>query len=358
MDWLRRNWPDLLIGLALVAVIAGIVATLLTGGSFFPLGESGTTASLEQPAPSDTERPERSDAVVSGGAADEEQQGADGAQEDGPGVAVLPPSDERGPADVPETADPDEAGGPQAAPTDERTAQADGVPGEGEAGERASAQPLPVEEEPETSVAAAPADEPESAPPEAASAADPGAGDPNAGLPSDPFRVSVGAFTSGANAEQQAQRFRDEGYPVFIGAQGDLSIVLVGPYQQRSEAERVASDIGAQHADVDPVIYRYEAEGAPADEATVETAAPAGDEGEPVDEAPTPASGGVQLQVGAYATPDSAAPQIERLQDLGFQVEQQRDGGLIRLLVGPFQGGALEDARTLLEGAGIDHFAR
>ncbi|MBA2666654.1 MAG: hypothetical protein H0U69_06450, partial [Trueperaceae bacterium] len=36
MDWLRRNWPDLAIGVALVAVIAGIVATLLTGGSFFP----------------------------------------------------------------------------------------------------------------------------------------------------------------------------------------------------------------------------------------------------------------------------------------------------------------------------------
>jgi len=38
MDWLRRNWPDLAIGVALVGVIAGIVATLVTGGSFFPVG--------------------------------------------------------------------------------------------------------------------------------------------------------------------------------------------------------------------------------------------------------------------------------------------------------------------------------
>ncbi|MBW6456410.1 MAG: hypothetical protein K0A98_11055, partial [Trueperaceae bacterium] len=36
MDWLRRNWPDLAIGLALVAVIGGIIATLITGGTFFP----------------------------------------------------------------------------------------------------------------------------------------------------------------------------------------------------------------------------------------------------------------------------------------------------------------------------------
>src|SRR5690606_22391220 len=44
MDWLRRNWPDLLIGVALVAVIAGIIATLISGGTFFPVGGGSRTA--------------------------------------------------------------------------------------------------------------------------------------------------------------------------------------------------------------------------------------------------------------------------------------------------------------------------
>jgi len=49
MDWIRRNWPDLLIAIALVAVIAGIIATLLSGGSLWPSGSrgGGSTQSLQ-----------------------------------------------------------------------------------------------------------------------------------------------------------------------------------------------------------------------------------------------------------------------------------------------------------------------
>jgi tetratricopeptide (TPR) repeat protein len=53
MDWLRRNWPDMAIGLALVAVIAGIVATLITGGSFFPVAPATPTP----PSPTPTAPP-------------------------------------------------------------------------------------------------------------------------------------------------------------------------------------------------------------------------------------------------------------------------------------------------------------
>ena len=37
MDWFRRNWPDLALGVALVAVVALIVVTLLSGGSLASL---------------------------------------------------------------------------------------------------------------------------------------------------------------------------------------------------------------------------------------------------------------------------------------------------------------------------------
>jgi hypothetical protein len=51
MDWMRRNWPDLAIGLALVAVIGGIVATLITGGSFFPTATTPTQVPSPTAAP-------------------------------------------------------------------------------------------------------------------------------------------------------------------------------------------------------------------------------------------------------------------------------------------------------------------
>ena len=47
MDWIRRNWPDLIIGFALLAVIAGIIATLLSGGSFFSFGNAGPNSGTQ-----------------------------------------------------------------------------------------------------------------------------------------------------------------------------------------------------------------------------------------------------------------------------------------------------------------------
>ena len=51
MDWFRRNWPDVLIGIALILVIAGIVSTLITGGSPFPFGSGNRPAAPVQTPP-------------------------------------------------------------------------------------------------------------------------------------------------------------------------------------------------------------------------------------------------------------------------------------------------------------------
>jgi len=62
--------------------------------------------------------------------------------------------------------------------------------------------------------------------------------------------------------------------------------------------------------------------------------------------------------VGAYAEPAAAQPQIDRLESLGFSVQSVSEDGLVKLLVGPFTGEALADARVILDGAGIDYFVR
>lgn len=359
MDWLRRNWPDLLIGLALIAVIAGIVATLLTGGSFFPLGGPTVQQQPSQPNVS-TPAPDVDPPVVDDEATPEG---------DGPEVAVLPPagsSDETAPPGAPST-DVSEGAADQAVPSD-------GVPSESAPAEVTPLEPDQAAPEPQAAeqdasepaadaAAATPAPEPT---PQASSAG-------TESLPSEPYRVAVGAFGQRANAEAQATRFRAEGYPVFLAPQDALTLVLVGPYDDEAQAQRVAAEIRSGDYDVEPVIYLFEPDGAASDGAsagvsngavatapTSDAAAVAASESPaaPASTAPSAESEGTRLQVGAYADPAAAQPQIDRLESLGFAVQSVSEDGLVKLLVGPFTGDALADARVILDGAGIDYFAR
>lgn len=339
MDWLRRNWPDLLIGIALIAVIAGIVATLLTGGSFFPIGPGQGTAPVSTPnvapatppagpgvvqdeTPAVTpETPADSAVPTPDAGANQEGQPQVGAN--GGAVAVLPPA------------------GDSAAP----------APSEG------AAQPA---DEPATPAAGAA--QPEQATPAAAPAQPPA----SAAAPTAPYRVSVGAFGSEENAQGQAATFREAGFPVFLGRQGDLVLVLVGPYDTQQEAEQAVSRIRTGDFGIDPVIYRFQPDDAtdpvattPAATPTEEAAsAPAPAPTETQAEAPAASADGSFLQVGAYGTRESALPQIERLEAMGFQVTERTESGLIKLLVGPFEGDALATARQQLQAEGIEHFAR
>jgi hypothetical protein len=72
-----------------------------------------------------------------------------------------------------------------------------------------------------------------------------------------PYRVSVGAFGNPDNAARLAQTVREAGYPVFTGTQGNLTIVLVGPYDDEAEAERVSARIATEGFGVEPIVYRF-----------------------------------------------------------------------------------------------------
>jgi cell division septation protein DedD len=376
MDWLRRNWPDMAIGLALVAVIAGIVATLITGGSFFPVAPAtpsipptviaplpsapvGTT-----PAPLDA--PPTSPGAVSV------------LTPDGRVVETTAP-----PAAIP----PAGAATPAAAtPTSNVTVLAPVTdPGPAPAVPPAAVAPAPAVPTPAPTPAATPA-------PVAAAPAAP------TGLPAvsandaAPYRVSVGAFGSPDNAARQAQTFRAAGYPVFTGTQGTLTIVLVGPYDTEAEANRVAAQIGAGGFGVAPVVYRFRPDAAtpgastPAPGAAAASAPPAAASTAAVPTTPAPAaastpavptpappaavpapaaapaiqtaSSGRSLQVGAFADATSAGPLRERLASLGLVAFEVREDGLIKLLVGPFEAARLTEVRRQLAAVGIESFPR
>ena len=368
MDWLRRNWPDLAIGIALVAVIAGIIATLLTGGSFFPLPP---TTPADTPAPPGIATP----------APDPVQPAVPAV----PDEAAAPPTDEAPPAPQPgvEVLAPDGSPAdqpPAAVAADPDPAPASPAPAEPAAAAPPPAAPVTPDPAPAPPVVAAPAP-PASAPAPAQDATAPAAStDPAA-----PYRVSVGAFGSAENAERQAATFRAAGFPVFTGTQGNLTIVLVGPFESEADALAVATRIRGGDFGVDPVVYRFQPDAASAAGATPPpatptpdgpAAAPAPPPAAPAPAAPAPAApaappaatpapatatapaGERYVQVGAYSTAQSAEPLRERLAGLGFATREIQEGGLVKLLVGPFDDAGLAAARQRLDAQGIQNFPR
>lgn len=378
MDWLRRNWPDLLIGVALVAVIAGIIATLISGGSFFPVGQGeltdsppaqsgpstagGSTGSSVTPSPDAATIGQGADAAAVSVDAPAAVTGADGTgavtpsgpdSSVGSAVSALPPG---GDAPVTPTPSSDTAVAvPLSDPAPSATDTASSQPSTSPAAAGSPATALPP------AAAVAPA----------AVAAPAAAGTPigaSAGTDEASYRVAVGAFGNADNAQRHAQAFQASGYPVLLGTQGNLTIVLVGPYETEAEARRVAEAVRVGNFDVaDPVVHRYEPEAgespsaagvAPA--AGSASASPTTAPAAPAASAPSAASGssGRYLQVGAYANRESSIPQRELLEEMGFSVSEDTEGSLLKLLVGPFQGSALSDAQSRLAAEGIENFAR
>ncbi len=337
MDWIRRNWPDLLIGIALLAVIAGIIATLLNGGSFLPFGQSSTSnpPSVTTPAPN---------------------------------AATTPPDEAQAdPASDPATSADDAAETP---PTDD-AAVTPVPPGQSAVGnteddaDDAAVTPIPLGAEDAATPSATPdasAGTADSSPSETANAEIPSA----AASPSAPFRIGVGSYSQLDNAERRAEAFRAEGYPVFTAQQNEFTVVLVGPYESRSEAETVQAQIRDSGLESDPLIYQLESGDAETNVTDTTGTTNTSDTSDTSDTSSASESAvstaadaeGRYIQVGAYNSADLAAPQLERLEALGYTTTLQETEGssLLRLWIGPFIDERLGGVQAQLNDLGIDNF--
>jgi cell division septation protein DedD len=320
MDWVRRNFPDILIGIALILVVAAIVVTLLNGGSLFPRGRQATSnpgVNLATPAtsnpvtrntPDTTPPPSISSTLGTSNG------------ESGTLINPIPPitSAPSIEVDTPQTAISDPSGisvVPPSSPTATNPVTATtGTTSSGTANSTASV---------------------------------------NTNLPSEPYRIGVGAFRSRENADRLADEVRAQGFPVFIANQDELNIVLVGPYTSESEAAQVATRL--RNAGRDVTIYEYR----PSDDELLAAAtqnptstATSGTSSNAV----TTSSSGRFIQVGAYGSIASSLPQKERLEGLGYTVETVQSGSLYRLLIGPYANNTIEQVQAQLTSQGIDHF--
>ncbi len=179
----------------------------------------------------------------------------------------------------------------------------------------------------------------------------------------------MGAFAHPSYAKRQEGVFQKAGYPVFLAKQGDLTIVLVGPYRSQSEADSVASKIKHGGFGVDPVVYLFKgthdsapppAPASASSSASGTSSASASTASASSTKAQSSAASGQQryLQVGAYDTAALAKPQRDRMEKMGYQVTERTEGGLVKVLIGPFAPAKLQQVQSQLKAAGVDSFPR
>lgn len=366
MDWFRRNWPDLLIGVALVAVIAMIVATLLGGGSLASL--------VRRDGP--PELPLTDTTGTTGNPATGSNVGAAGTAST-PGEDATATNPAQTPDDfdvfVPEVPGQEVDNGAGRANTDTGT----GV-------EAAALQEATQNLTGATSQA-------DGTLPKASA--------------SGRYRVAAGATPSRDAASDLAQSYRDSGYEVVVEQQDDLYLLWIGPYGTRADADTAAERIIA--AGGDALVYTYNGDdentaangsddanttsaqpgtGTPGtatattgtNEAAEITGAELSDAGNidgdrvatnsvATDSVATESTGtrtqqpsnsvsgaGRFLQVGAFASNESAQPLRSQLEGLGLDVTRSEDAsGLVRLFVGPFGGAQLAQTQQRLTAEGI-----
>jgi cell division septation protein DedD len=370
MDWLRRNWPDLTIGVALVAVIALIVATLLSGGSLASLvrRDNPPEIPVTNTTGNTTENTAGTDSTDTASTGETE-----GTADMASGTDARATGDGAGADDIDVFV--------PGIPNGQAAGAADGGAGSGTNGN----QVLPTLPGDAETVGAGVAETAAGPLPEASEAGG--------------FRVAAGALDSRDAAGTLAQSYRDDGYEVLVEQQGDLYLLWIGPYATREDADTAAARIVADGGDA--LVYTYSGEDAGDDTAdgadanpdeagaqtseavtdaapdtasrtanntanrtasntantanttTANTAARTPQAGQ----AANAATGQRYLQVGAFAADENAQPLRDQLEQLGFDIVINEDaGGLVRVFVGPFGSAQLMQAQSRLDAQGIDSF--
>jgi len=371
MDWIRRNWPDLLIGIALLLVIAGIIATLLSGGTILPFAGNNQNPQTSPVTTTETSTTPTTNAVAE--ATNGLENTANAATQ-----ALENTANQVGEAAT-NTADNTVnavAAGIDAVAESTENIIAPVIPGSTDADTASSTDTTTSTAADDTSSTSTSTNNDSTTSASVATSSTISTAAPvNVAASSSstaPYRVSVGAFGSVENAERQAQTFRDAGYPVFLGSQGSLSLVLVGPYDSSSEAEAVQAQIRSSGLEPGAAIYKLDdTEDNATDTATTATSQATTTESTTAtnttsttvatpssSSVPVTATSGRYLQVGAYNSVESSLPQRQLLEGFGFTVVHIEESNFIKLLVGPYDSTNLGLAQTQLNARGIESFVR
>ncbi|ABF44933.1 SPOR domain protein [Deinococcus geothermalis DSM 11300] len=384
-----RRWPDLLIGLLVLLLLAGFVTLLLGQRSPAP-----TPTATQAPAPEATSAATPPAPVVIPSAP-----GTDLGQTETPAPTAAPqnPAATSSAATSAQTAEPASsqpaASQPETAATPQATAttpSATSTPSASTTIPVVPAEPIPA---PVTSPAAqAPVPTPSTSSAQTTPATTPAPSTASASVPprsggavatseqrtplrSD-YRISLGTFGSTGEAQSRTQGVSELGYTVYPIDLGSQVVAQVGPFADEATARQALADI--QRAYPGAILYpprnrsltgSSRANGTAAESSPSTPTAPAAVQSESTSTtstAPaetttartTPApSGPVYLQVGAFDRVESAQNLVGQLREQGYTpTVNAPEGRKVTVLIGPFSGKALTDAEAKLDANGFDHF--
>ncbi|MBC7647189.1 MAG: SPOR domain-containing protein [Pseudopedobacter sp.] len=412
MSWIRRNWPDLLIVLFILALIAGFVVVLMGGaGSLFgnrtntPSSTSSSTASSvveTRSNPPSPAAPVQETVPAAPGTEPPTPEPFPTPEPDSSGATSTTPAPETGATTSGTTGGSDKpnSSSTSSSPNETATVKPDTVkPNTVPAIPIIPAQPAPsVSSTPESTVPTTPKPSVEVAPvrpaprpalvepptvqtepvrpvvprvepaprPQQPRVNTPRVQASRVGVPTkSDFRISAGLYSSAASAQAVADKISSLGYPVYVlPSKDDTQVVLVGPFRSRGDANSASGDISRVHQNL--FVYAPSSESASSTSSNSETA-PQTSSNEVNTPAPsstlrtqgssTPSSGTSYLQVGAYSTQSGADKLLETLRSSGYSPSTRlSSSGLIRVLVGPFSSGELDAAKGKLSSEGVDSF--
>ncbi|MEY4531671.1 MAG: hypothetical protein RLZZ156_2392 [Deinococcota bacterium] len=336
MDWLRRNWVDVLMAGLILAVVGGFLTLLLRGGVFKPNAEANPSVATNSTS-----------------------------------VTTVPAPTTPKPTPTPTSSQPTppSLSKPAVTTTKPRTTTPLGVP------EIPEAPVGVVSIKPTTSTAStAGSDAPNSS---TSNLSRPTAAinrptvQPNTSsktvTPSSPplkttgtytradflrnYRVAAGSYTNLERAKKAVVQIRSRGLPAQTFPSGNTHVVVVGPYAREASARSAFNKV--KQIFPDAILYRPDG--------TKEASARVNPTPKP---AAVPQGGGGQpatldvayLQVGAFKDIKGATALLAKLKNAGFAPLTKSISGLLRVLVGPLQTNQIQTIRSELKNQGFEAF--
>ncbi|MFN3266178.1 MAG: SPOR domain-containing protein [Deinococcales bacterium] len=163
------------------------------------------------------------------------------------------------------------------------------------------------------------------------------------------YRIAAGSYASLERAIRAASQLRARGLPAQYFSSGNTYVVVVGPYSREGLARSALARI--RQSSPDAILYRPDGtkEGVAAKPNNKPSAKPGGGSG-------TATLTASYLQVGAFKDSKSANALGEKLRSAGFTSFTKNISGLLRVLVGPLSATQIQSIRDILKNQGFDAF--
>ncbi len=337
MDWLKRNWVDVLMAGLILAVVGGFLTLLLRGGVFVskPADTSNTPNTntlITVPAPNTPNAPTT---IPSS-----------------PPVAAVIPTPSTPKPDVQATTPldvPDIPEAPATLPASGTTTTGGSAVGTAptNSSNTATRPTAAIVTTPAVVAAKTPTPSNQKTTPEATKPPSTNNSYARADFLRN-YRVAAGSYSSLERAKKAVIQLRGGGLPAQTFPSGNSHVVVVGPYAREASARTALTRVRQSFPDA--ILYRPDG----TREAVARVVVPpaGGGTGAPA----TLTAESAYLQVGAFKDIKGATALLEKLQNAGFKPLTKNISGLLRVLVGPFGSSQLETTRTDLKNSGFDAF--